>query len=197
PKHGRDDEILRAGYQMLVPSYESLRSSLATARRGEIPEDIPIWLSYPSVCDRTLVPEGSEGETLYVMTPVTPYDLADGRDWAVRKGKYMTRVLDIVETYTAGVRESIIDTAEVSPYDMSRWTTKGHACHIDMTLSQMGPWRPTPSLAGHRTPIDGLWHVSAGSSLPSVNGWGGRAAARSMLSRRQRHKLAKRVPRGT
>ena len=79
---------------------------------------------------------------------------------------------------------------------MSRWTTKGHACHIDMTLSQMGPWRPTPSLAGHRTPIDGLWQVSAGSSLPSVNGWGGRTTAKSMLSRRQRRKLAKRVPRG-
>jgi len=197
PKHGRDEEILRAGYQMLVPSYESLRTSIEVARRGEIPEEIPIWLSYPSVCDRTLVPEGSDGETLYFMTPVTPYDLADGRDWADEKGSFMNRVLDIVEGYTAGVKESIIDSAGVTPYDMSRWTTKGHACHIDMTLSQMGPWRPTPSLAGHRTPIDGLWHVSAGSSLPSVNGWGGRAAAKSMLSRRQRRKLAKRVPRGT
>ncbi len=75
PKHGRDEEILKAGYQMLVPSYESLRTSLDAARRGEIPEEIPIWLSYPSVCDRTLVPEGSDGETLYFMTPVTPYDL--------------------------------------------------------------------------------------------------------------------------
>ena len=197
PKHGRDEDILRAGYQMLVPSYDSLRRSIEVARKGEVPDEIPIWLSFPSVCDRTLVPEGSDGETLYFMTPVTPYDLADGRDWADEKGSFMNRVLDIVEGYTVGVKDSIIDSAGVTPYEMSRWTTKGHACHIDMTLSQMGPWRPTPSLAGHRTPIDGLWHVSAGSSLPSVNGWGGRAAAKTMLSRRQRRKLDKRVPRGT
>lgn len=196
PKHSRDEEILRAGYQMLMPSYDSLRASIESARRGEIPDEIPIWLSFPSVCDRTLVPQGSDGETLYFMTPVTPYDLAGGRDWADAKGEFMSRVLGTVEGYTAGVQESMIDSAGVSPYEMSRWTTKGHACHVDMTLSQMGPWRPTPSLAGHMTPIEALWQVSAGSSLPSVNGWGGRATARSMLSRRQRRRLARKLPRG-
>jgi beta-carotene ketolase (CrtO type) len=196
PRHGRDQEILRAGYQMLVPSYDALRASIESARRGEIPEQIPIWLSYPSVCDRTLVPEGSDGETLYFMTPVTPYDLAGDREWADAKGVFMSRVLDTVEGYTAGVKRSLIDSAGVSPHEMSRWTTKGHACHVDMTLAQMGPWRPTPSLAGHMTPIEALWQVSAGSSLPSVNGWGGRATARSMLSRRQRRKLSRKLPRG-
>src|SRR5581483_10499793 len=56
--------------------------------------------------------------------------------------------------------------------------------HIDMSLSQMGPWRPTPALSGYRTPVAGLWHASAGSHpLPSVNGWAGRTAARTLLAR--------------
>jgi len=182
PRHGREDELLGAGYMMLVPSYESLKRSLASASAGIIGEDIPIWLSLSSVKDRTLVPPGSEGESLYFMLPVCPYDLADGRDWADEKQAHLSRCLDIIDTYAAGVKDSVIDTHAISPYDMSKWVTKGHACHIDMSLGQMGPWRPTPSLSGYQTPIDDLWQVSAGSHpLPSVNGWAGRTAARTML----------------
>jgi hypothetical protein len=82
------------------------------------------------------------------------------------------------------VKDATLGSAGVSPADMSKWTTKGHACHIDMSLSQMGPWRPTPALSGYQTPIAGLWQVSAGSHpLPSVNGWAGRTAARTLLAR--------------
>src|SRR5581483_10679887 len=164
PRHGREQEILRAGYQMLVPSYESLNRSLAAAERGEIPQELPIWLSFPSVCDRTLVPDGAEeAETLYFMTPVTPYELAGGRDWAQQKQPFYEHAIDIIESYAVGVKDATIAGAAVSPADMSRWTTKGHACHIDMSLSQMGPWRPTPALSGYRTPVEALWHASAGS----------------------------------
>jgi beta-carotene ketolase (CrtO type) len=106
---------------------------------------------------------GSDGETLYFMTPVTPYDLADGSDWDGFTQTYFDRTLATIERYAAGVTDSMIDTCAVSPVDMSRWTTKGHACHIDMTLAQMGQWRPTPSLSGYETPVDRLWQVSAGS----------------------------------
>jgi beta-carotene ketolase (CrtO type) len=121
------------------------------------------------------------------MTPVTPYDLADGRTWEDEKEPFYNHAIDIIETYTAGVKDATLGHAGVSPADMSRWTTKGHACHIDMTLAQMGPWRPTPALSGYATPIESLWQVSAGSHpLPSVNGWAGRTAARTLLRARRR-----------
>lgn len=182
PRHGRDEDVLKAGYQMLVPSYDSLKASLAAAERGEVPDELPIWLSFPSVCDRSLVPPGDSGETLYFMTPVTPYELADGKTWDDEREPFFKHAIDIIETYTAGVKDAMIDHHGVTPADMSRWVTKGHACHIDMSLSQMGPWRPTRSLSGYRTPVPGLWHASAGSHpLPSVNGWAGRTVARTVL----------------
>jgi beta-carotene ketolase (CrtO type) len=48
---------------------------------------------------------------------------------------------------------------------------------------QMGPWRPTPSLAGYRTPIKGLYHSGAGAHpMGTVNGWSGRTVARMLIS---------------
>jgi beta-carotene ketolase (CrtO type) len=59
---------------------------------------------------------------------------------------------------------------------------KGNLFHVDMTLSQFGPWRPTPSLAGYRTPVPGLWHTGAGAHpLGTLNGWSGRTTARELL----------------
>jgi beta-carotene ketolase (CrtO type) len=182
PRHGRDEELLRAGYQMLVPTYASLQRALADAQAGRAPDEIPIWASFPSICDRSLVPSGTDTETLYVMTPVTPFELAGGGSWDTYKETFLDQVIDTVDSYADGVKRSLIGTAAVSPVDMSKWVTKGHACHIDMTLAQLGPWRPTPSLSGYQTPVPSLWQVSAGSHpLPSVNGWAGRTAARTIL----------------
>jgi beta-carotene ketolase (CrtO type) len=189
-RYGRDEELLRAGYQMLVPTYDSLKRALSDAQAGIVPAEIPIWASFPSVVDRSLVPAGTDTETLYVMTPVTPYELADNQDWDSYKQTFLDQVIDTVDSYAPGLKSSIVGTAAVSPVDMSKWTTKGHACHIDMSLSQLGPWRPTPSLSGYATPVDSLWQVSAGShALPSVNGWAGRTGARTLLAARTRRGL--------
>jgi beta-carotene ketolase (CrtO type) len=46
-------------------------------------------------------------------------------------------------------------------------------------MSQLGPWRPTPTLAGYRTPVAGLWHSGAGAHpIGLLNGWSGRTTAR-------------------
>jgi phytoene dehydrogenase-like protein len=50
---------------------------------------------------------------------------------------------------------------------------------VDMSMNQMGPYRPTPSLAGYRTPISGLWHTGGGAHpIGGVHGWAGRTTAR-------------------
>lgn len=195
PLHGREEELLNAGYMILCPSYAAIDRALRDAEAGRVGQDIPVWMSLPSVADRTLVPEGSSGESLYFMLPVCPFDLADGRDWAAEKHDHHRRVMDIIGTYAKGVQSSIIATHAISPHDMARIATKGHAAHIDSTLGQLGRWRPTPSLSGYATPIKHLWHTSAGSHpIPSVTGWAGRTAARTILkSQRGRARRLRRL----
>jgi phytoene dehydrogenase-like protein len=58
--------------------------------------------------------------------------------------------------------------------------------HADVSISQMGPLRPTPSLAGYRTPVENLWHSASGAHpIGLLSGWSGRTTAR-IVNRRHR-----------
>jgi phytoene dehydrogenase-like protein len=57
--------------------------------------------------------------------------------------------------------------------------------HLDIALDQLGPFRPTRRLGGHRTPIAGLYVSGAGTNpTGGVAGTPGRMAARAMLEDR-------------
>jgi phytoene dehydrogenase-like protein len=59
---------------------------------------------------------------------------------------------------------------------------EGSYVTVDMSRNQMGPNRPTPALAGYRTPIEGLWHTGAAAHpMGGVHGWVGRTTARTVL----------------
>jgi beta-carotene ketolase (CrtO type) len=51
-----------------------------------------------------------------------------------------------------GTGDSVIGAAATSPQDLIHFSPvhKGNLFDVDMTLSQFGPWRPTPSLAGYK-----------------------------------------------
>ena len=86
----------------------------------------------------------------------------------------------MVERYAPGTRDLIIGTNIRCPEDFP--SHNGNIYHVDMLLSQIGPWRPTPSLSGYRTPIEGLWHTAAGAHpVGGLSGWSGRTTARTIL----------------
>jgi len=56
---------------------------------------------------------------------------------------------------------------------------RGNIVHADMSLHQMGPLRPTRSMAGYKTPIESLWHTAAGAHpMGALNGWSGRTTGK-------------------
>lgn len=107
--------------------------------------------------------------------------LSGGRSWQDEKEGYLDRCLDVVERYAPGTKDLIIGTNIRCPEDIP--SHNGNIDHVDMLLSQMGPWRPTPSLAGYRTPVEGHWHSAAGAHpVGGLSGWSGRATARAVVS---------------
>jgi beta-carotene ketolase (CrtO type) len=187
PRHGRETQYL-GSLMLLASSLEAVRASTDAALVGELTDDVPIWLSTPSIQDRSLVPAGSSGETAYVFLPAVPYQLRHG-SWAQEKQTHLERVVKGIEDYSPGYSDLIIGSTITAPDDLERISGlyRGHLFHVDMTLSQFGPWRPTPSLAGYRTPISGLFHAGAGNHpMGTVSGWSGRGVAAELLRRRRR-----------
>jgi beta-carotene ketolase (CrtO type) len=182
PRHGRDDQLL-ASCMLIAPDLAYVRRATNASLRGELTDELPLWVITPSILDRSLVPPASRGESLYIYLPAVPYDLATG-GWDAEKDKCLERCLEIFDGYAPGTRASVVGAHATSPQDLAGFSPvhKGNLFHVDMTLSQFGPWRPTPSLSGYRTPVDGLWHTGAGAHpLGTLNGWSGRTTARTML----------------
>jgi beta-carotene ketolase (CrtO type) len=182
PNHSVTDDQL-AGLSF-APSVDYVQRLMATIARGELADELPFYIAIPSVLDRTLVPPGSEGESIAVWVGAVPYALSGGREWADVKHDYMDRVVDHLEQYLPGVRDSILGMSVRSPRDFNDpWTYKGSSRSVDLIPGQMGPWRPSPSLTGYETPgIAGLWRSGHGTHpMSGYSGWPGRITARTML----------------
>lgn len=177
---------IEASCMLFAPDVAMVRRAANRCFVGETSRETPYWIAAPSAIDRTLVPRGSPGETLYVFLPEVPARLAGGSPWAGVREQVLDDVLKDFEQYAPGVGASVIGRAAHSPEDMWQFSNvhQGHLFHVDMSAAQMGPWRPTPSLSGYRSPIPGLWHTGAGAHpFGTLCGWPGRAAARTFLRR--------------
>ncbi|MDX6535339.1 MAG: hypothetical protein QOF68_3083 [Gaiellales bacterium] len=185
----RDRDVLSV--VTLCPSLESLRASMQAALTGTWSEDPPLICLMHSVQDRSLVPPGSNGDTLYFYLTSVASQLSGGRDWLTEKHRFAQAILDHFEQYAPGTQDSIIDMLATSPpeFESEFNVYKGSYNHADPILSQMGPTRPVPALRGWRTPVDGLWHTGAGAfPFGWISGWPGRGTAREILRVDKRHR---------
>ncbi len=167
-----------------TPDVDYVNRLMASIERGELADEIPIYIGAPSVLDRSLVPTGSKGESIWVYVGAVPLKMTDGTKWQDIKQSYLDRVVTELDTYSPGFRDSIVSSHIASPDDFNLpWAYKGSSRSVDVIPSQMGPWRPSPSLAGYQTPdIEGLWRSGHGTHpMSGTHGWSGRLAARAVL----------------
>jgi len=173
---GRDE--LWNGLMLMAPTIEHARRAQLDCMRGEIPTDLMLSPVLPSKIDRSLVPRGSDHETLYVYLPTVPLDI-NGSDWESKSAALGDAVIDQLDTYAPGLKSSVIGKYVKTPAEISKMVEGGSLYHVDMAITQLGPNRPTPSLSGYRTPVEGLWHTAAGAHpMGALNGWSGRTTAK-------------------
>jgi len=169
------------GLQSYVDRLGDLTAAWTQAEAGHLPDPLPLYSFTPSAIDSTLAPTGHH--TIYLACPAAPSSIEGG--WANRADEFIERSLEIVETRAPGFRSTIRGLNTWTPDDMEsveRWPG-GHPMHLDISLDQLGPFRPTKRLGRWRTPIEGLYISGAGTN-PSggIAGTPGRQAARAVLT---------------
>ncbi len=168
------------GLHSFVDRLDELESAWAQAESGHVPDPLPLYAFTPSALDDTLAPPGHH--TVYLACPAAPFRVDGG--WADRRAGFVEACLDVLESRAPGVRGSVRGTAAHTPDWMEEaegWPG-GHPMHLDMALDQLGPLRPTRSLADHRSPVDGLYVSGAGTNpTGGIAGTPGRRAARALL----------------
>lgn len=177
---GRTDELM-GGATIFAPDFGYVQRASEAWVRGELTAEIPMFVVVPSILDRSIVPPGSEGDYCYIWPAATPHDL-NGLNWAYEKDKWLEDCLNIVEDHAPGIQDTVIAKRAISPAEMGAHVHKSFFYHADLIPTQMGPWRPIPSLSGYRSPVDGLWHTGAGAHPFGLqSGMPGRTTARTIL----------------
>jgi beta-carotene ketolase (CrtO type) len=182
PKLLCDRPELWGSYMLIGDSKDYVDRALDTAMHGAIPPETPMWALMPSAFDRSQVPRGSAGDTMYLFCTAVPQAFADGSKWAQHRGPFAAQAMCKVDEVAPGFADAVIGSWVKSPAELKEMTHEGSYVVVDMSLDQMGPNRPTAALAGYRTPIPGLWHTGAGAHpMGGVHGWAGRTTARTVL----------------
>lgn len=120
-----------------------------------------------------------------VLVRCAPFELNGGWSDEVT-GELLGSVIESLTRYFPDLPERMTQGRILSPADIAgRWGLEGgHPMHGELALDQIGPMRPSLTMARHATPIPGLFLGSAGTHPGGgISGRPGLLAARAMLSR--------------
>ncbi|MDF1748319.1 MAG: NAD(P)/FAD-dependent oxidoreductase [Alphaproteobacteria bacterium] len=175
-----------AGYDYPVQvrigsSIDYLERAFDESKYGGIAKSPLLTVMAPSVVDDTLAPPGMH--LLSIFGGHVAYDLKD-MDWDQGREILYDRVMDTIETYAPGIRQTVAHRQILAPPDLERilCLPGGHVHHGDITVDQIFFRRPAPGYADYRTPFKNLFLCSA-SVHPGggVTGVPGHNAAKVIL----------------
>ncbi len=169
------------GLQSHVGTVEKLRRGFLAAEARRLPDPPPTYCFTPSAYDDSLAPPGTS--TVYLACPCAPYEVEGGWDRVAER--FADAMVEQVERVAPGFTSSIRARYVHTPARMAeqlRWPG-AHPMHLDISLDQLGPLRPTRALAGHRVPgVAGLFTCGASTGpVGGISGSSGKAAARALL----------------
>jgi len=123
-----------------------------------------------------------------IFVQYAPYAITEGPAyWPNKREAFGDTVIDTLEEYCPGLRDSILHRQVLTPWDLEQefGLTEGNIFHGELSVSQLLFQRPAVGWARYRTPIKDLWMCGSGTHPGGgVMGSPGALAARELLHRR-------------
>jgi phytoene dehydrogenase-like protein len=156
------------------PEIDYLERAFDASKYGEFSAQPYLDITIPSIADPSLAPDGKHVMSVHVQ--FAPYKLKQG-DWTTRREEFAENVLDLLEQYAPGVRESTVAAQIITPLELERdyGLSGGHIHHGEQSLDQFFTFRPLIGWAQYRTPLKRLYLCGAGThpggGLTGLNGF--------------------------
>ena len=171
---------------ILAPSLAYMDRAYCDARLTGVSREPIIEVVIPSTLDDTLAPKGAHVASLFCQH-VAP-QLPDGRSWDDSRDAVADLMIETVERYAPGFKQSVIARTALSPLDLEQQfgLTGGDIFHGALSLDQLFWARPRLGYADYRGPVKGLYHCGSGAHPGGgVTGAPGHNAARAIISDRR------------
>ncbi len=167
----------------IAPSIRYLERAYDQAKYGDFSDRPYINLVIPSILDPSVAPPGKHVMSCFVQ--YAPYDIKEGPSfWPERREAFGEAVIDTLEEYIPGLRDTILFKQVLTPWDLEQdfGLTEGNIFHGELSLEQLLFLRPAAGWARYRTPIDKLWLCASGAHPGGgLMGAPGEIAAKELL----------------
>ena len=157
------------------------------AKYGRFSRQPFLEITVPSLADPSLAPPGKH--VMSVWLQYAPYHLRDS-NWAAERDALGDTVVNIIEDYAPGFKNSILHRQVLTPLDLEQTfgLTEGCIDHAEMSLDQIFFMRPMPGWARYSTPIENLYLCGSGTHPGGgITGLPGYCAAKRILQVRRHH----------
>ena len=115
-------------------------------------------------------------------------DTGDGTWTESLRERYADRIVARLARHAPNLESSILERVVLSPADLEAANINlagGDPYSGALSLDQNFLWRPFPQQPGHRTPIDGLYHIGASTHPgPGLGAGSGTLVAHELLESR-------------
>jgi len=196
-----DERLGQTAIVHLTPGLDGVSRAVNEAERGLLPAEATIVAGQPLTIDPSRAPDGKG--ILWVQLQELPwrvkgdaageFDVGDGTWTETLRERYADRIQARIARHSPNFESSIVARTVLSPADLQAANVNlvhGDPYGGSLALDQNFLWRPLASQPGHRTPVDGVWHVGASTHPgPGLGGGSGALVASQLLE----PPLAKRV----
>jgi phytoene dehydrogenase-like protein len=194
PRWEGDERLGRTAVVHLTPGLDGVSRAVNEAERGLLPVEATVVVGQPLTMDESRAPEGKG--ILWIQLQELPWrikgdaagelDVGAGEWTEDLRERYADRIQARLARQVPSLESSILGRTVLSPADLQAANVNLH--HGDpyggsLALDQNFLWRPLASQPGHRTPIDGVWHIGASTHPgPGLGGGSGTLVAQQLLA---------------
>lgn len=191
PDWAAGEELSEFAYVHIAPGVEELAETYTEAQNGKLPESPMLVVGQTTAVDESRTPD--DGHVLWIQVRALPSEIKDdaageieATDWETAAEPMADRVLDKLETYAPGIRDSIRDREVRSPADLEATNPNlvgGDSVAGSHHFRQNFLWRPFPGWSRYGTPVEDLY-VCGASTWPGAgnNATSGRLCAQRVLT---------------